>query len=257
MPHGLLILIIGLLIGGIGCVALVARRGESRAIARIRRTPTTRVFDAPAEGLLEICGQVVVGEQGTVCSPLTAREGVVLSIAVDEWLSGHSTSRRPYLRETLRLPFYVDDGSGELARVDPNEAIFISQASELGDDYLAPLRYGKPTRSTVTAEMRTWVASRSTRPVPNVICIEEEMIAPGERVYVLGWAQRRPGPAGAMQLTLSHQGDGEGELLVSNLSEADLLGEVGKRRRKIWILLVLGVSCCAASIAMAVLGQGW
>lgn len=256
MPPGAMLLLLGVLLLGVGLAVLFLRREETDTLRRVRRIPRTPIASAPDRGLVKIGGTVIEGEQGCLRSPVTDREGVVVDVEVS---FHHSTDAgwRPLLRAPHRRAFYVDDGSGELARIEPEGALVVTPAERVGDDYLGPLEWGEPTRSSVTPEMRAWVASRASGPLPKVLLIEEERFAPGGPIFAMGPAVRERRPDGSRLLVLSHRGSGESELLLSNTDEAGLMDEAGRRRRKIWLLVAMGACMIAASLSLAILGVGW
>jgi hypothetical protein len=197
---------------------------ERRQMRRLFRGKIVRIADAPDTGRLRIQGTVVAGELGTIESRVG--EPVVWSRLVSEDLPAsvmmridHSnTTTLPASSAVNRRPFFVDDGSGELALILPD-------AANLG------FKLGELVRLEPTRRMDS----------------TEEIIAIGDRVSVYGTAARKETPdgyriAGARYLELAG-GPGR-ELLVSNLAKQPtrVLGTIAFYARSLLTLIFIGLT---------------
>src|SRR4051812_43475617 len=89
---------------------------------RIMSTPTSPIRQAPG-GLVEVKGRIVPSEQGVLQTPFSGRHAVWARITVQERRQrGRSSYWATIINEVDARSFFVDDGSGELARVLPQNA---------------------------------------------------------------------------------------------------------------------------------------
>jgi E3 Ubiquitin ligase len=212
----------------------------------IKATPTSRVREAPGGALVEIKGTVRAGEE-LVIAPLSGRPAVWFRAHVAESLG---KSSRTLFAQTLSRPFFLDDGSGELARILPDGASF-----ELMIGGRRTLR-GTGITPTVM-ELLGRSASPEVRS-PQAVTYEESALSPGDELYVLGPSRREPGPAipspyrsnAATQLVVSRDPTSAQELLFSDQTEERLVSTLGK-----WIVVsavVTGLGLFFAALAILV-----
>ena len=72
---------------------------------------------------VEVRGRVIAGEEGLVRAPISGHAGVYYRVTVEEGRSSRGGSHWTKLfAETDGHSFYLDDGSGQLARVKPDGA---------------------------------------------------------------------------------------------------------------------------------------
>lgn len=162
--------------GAVSAFALVVVVGHAlragRKLADVRGTPTSPIARAPSSGRVEIAGKVVAGPEGAARSPVLGVDAVTWWTQISEDLG----SARKILATLERdADFFVDDGSGALARVSPKNAKVM----------LAPQRTAGPE-----AEARAHALAVAAKPDidPKRVFFSETVLAPGDAVYALGEA---------------------------------------------------------------------
>ncbi|RYZ56836.1 MAG: hypothetical protein EOP08_17900, partial [Proteobacteria bacterium] len=116
----------------VGIVLTVTGQKGLRRYHRIVDTPTSRVTEAPGNGLVEVKGRVRTSEHGPIVAPFTGRHGVWVSIDVQEYRrSGKSGSWVSVHTERYAHPFWIDDGSGQLARLEPAGGELVVEVPEV------------------------------------------------------------------------------------------------------------------------------
>jgi hypothetical protein len=88
---------------------------------RILATPTSPVRQAMG-GRVEIKGHIAPSEDGLVVAPFSGREVVWARVTVERITGGTSSSSSVVLSKVDSRPFFVDDDSGEVARILPQGA---------------------------------------------------------------------------------------------------------------------------------------
>lgn len=197
---------------------------DRRQMRRLFRGKIVRVADAPDAGRLRIQGVVVPGDLGTI--PSRVGEPVVWSRLVTEDLPAavmmrikqRSAAVLPASTGAQSRPFFVDDGSGELARILPDVA-------NLG------YSLGEIVRLEPTRRMDS----------------TEEIIAVGDRVSVYGTAVRKETPDGyRIQGTryLELAGAPGRELLVTNKDHEPVrvLGTIAFYGRSLLAVIFIGLT---------------
>ena len=173
--------------------------------------PTVRVADAASGADLKIVGRAVASEQGTLVSPFSGRAVVWSRVRLSKthvvdvpwhgrlptWAMDNPARWDPTTEDDLQWrvefdetsvqSFLVDDGSGELARVQPYGArAIVAMKSTAESEYLntepGELQAFMRARGHLTS--RSMGSDRDTR-------FEEAALAPGDLVTVVGLAQRR------------------------------------------------------------------
>jgi len=235
----------------IGGLSMARGREDLARRRRILSTPTSRIADARG-GLVEIAGRLVVGEQGTISAPFSGRQAVFVRVLVEEYRQrGKSGTWVTVFSESMAREFYVEDGSGERARVDPTGAKFVLDRQKIASS--GTFRDPPPALAEFLAshglESTSWLGfNKSMR-------YEEELVAVGDAVYALGPSQREAGPpaldgyrtGATTQLVLNAMGTGDGELLVSNKAERELVSKM---------LRVFVVGAVISAVGLAVMAAG-
>ncbi len=197
--------------------------------ARMLRTATTSISRAKASELAEIKGKVVVGPEGVVRSAVRGRAGVWSRVIVDKWLTQGKSGRweRIYTKKEHK-PFFVDDGSRPMARIEPARANAMLHAATFHVDGL----FRGP--SAQVAEFLSRVGIFAPSLGEPALRIVEEVLEANVAIYALGPARREPGPpvidgyrtAPSDQLVLVGDDGDEGELIVSDRTEAQLMSRL-------------------------------
>ena len=231
-----------LLLGG-GKLLGTARNQRRRK--RIKQTPTCPVSRAPGGSRVEIYGQLTASEQGLIVAPFSGRQAVYIRVVVDEYRQqGKHGYWATIVNESDARDFFVDDGSGEPARVYVQGASFELNAqlvAKSGTFSNAPQHLEQFLKSRGKASTGIFGFNKSMR-------YSEEVLVPGDSLYALGPSRRDAGPSTgsafrtsqSSQLALfAHQGE-ENELLLTNLSEAQLLAKLNHGFVKSLVLLAIG-----------------
>jgi hypothetical protein len=163
-----------------GAMALVGWKDLAKS-RLLLATPTSAIAQAPGGGLVEIKGRVVPSEQGVVVGPISGRQGVHVRVVVWE-------SKSRIIDQTQSCEFWVDDGSGEYARVLPAKASFLQLRSEhtqsgVLEDATAPME---------AFLRRNAMSSSGALGLNRNLHYSEEMLCVGDPVYAIGPSVRQP-----------------------------------------------------------------
>lgn len=222
----LFLTLVGLVVGLV--IVLNARKGLHR-YHRIKNTPTTPVAQAPGTGAVEVKGRAIGGELGLHASPFTGRRGVWVSIDVQELRrQGKSSSWVSIHKESHFNPFWIDDGSGQHARIEP-------AGGELIVDLVQVAASG--TLNDPAPHLQQFLQSRNVSPtnflgMNKSLRFHEFVLAEGDNIYALGCSRRDPGPpvhdgyrmVPSSQLVVFHGQQERDELIISNKEEEKLAG---------------------------------
>src|SRR5260370_17347070 len=104
-----------------GVVIVLSNLNNLARRKRILATPTSPVRQAMG-GLVEIKGHIAPSEEGLVVAPFSGREVVWARVTVERITGGTGTSSSVVLSKVDSRPFFVDDDSGEVARILPQGA---------------------------------------------------------------------------------------------------------------------------------------
>lgn len=251
------LLVIGGILFIVGLIVTLTNTKNFKRRQRILATPTSPIAQAPGSGLVEIKGRIQPSEQGLVQTPFSGRHAVWCRITVQELRSsGRNTYWHTILTEVDGRPFMVDDGSGQLARVMPVGANVILEKQNVASSgtfndaapHLEGFLQSRGLKST------SWLGfNKSMR-------YEEEVLGPGDPLYALGPSRREPGPpvhdgyrmAPGSQLVMFHGVGPEGELLLTNKSEAELTSKLLTGFVVGLVLGGLGVLLGAAGVIAAI-----
>jgi hypothetical protein len=201
--------LIGMCVLAVELVWLVTNVVERR---RIEATPMTLIAATAHGRLAAVSGIVIPSEQGVVVSPPSRREVVLYDVSVSA-----ATGNESDHQEKVSRDFWIRDESGGYARVLPNDAAVIVECIQHG---AWPGRSAGPPgwvrEVDLTADASTWARAKAGlgEQLPT---ISEHVIAPGDRLVVLGKAERDAGSG--VVFFRAHRGD---ELLLSTASHAKL-----------------------------------
>jgi hypothetical protein len=256
---GVVLLVAG---GGVGLFGW-RRRGLQRLVAE---TPTTDARAIADPGVVELTGTVEPAPEegpGTFDSPVGRRDCVVAGWEVEEWDERGDHSSWKTLGDGIRsVPFYVDDGTDRVL-VDPGRHSdpaggFFETLGDLGDfpasvsvdDTVVDFRT-LPVVQRVGAEAETPPHIRSfvsgeravgtqRGSITNLVDIGnahgdrryyENVVRPGDEVYLLGYARPRDDDAGSnvrlrpeTAVVTPPSGGEDGGFLLSTREESALLG---------------------------------
>jgi len=221
-------LVVGGVIFLVGAIIAFAGLKNWRRRSRILGTPTSPVAQAPGNGLVEIKGRVMPSEQGVVVGPFSGAQGVWVRVVVEE---KRSTGRNSYwvdmVNESDGRVFMIDDGSGQMARVDPAGANVMVERHQIATS---------GTFNDAAPHLQAFLASRGMQTTGllgfnRTIRYSEELLSPMQPVYALGPSRRDAGPpvndgyrmVPTSQLVMFAAGGEAGELIVTNKSEEQLV----------------------------------
>ena len=248
---------IGLVIfGGIifiigGVIALVNLKNYKRR-ERIIATPTSPIAQAPGNGFVEIKGRIAPSEQGLVQAPFSGRHCVWVRVTVQELRSsGRSSYWHTVLNEVDGRPFMVDDGSGQQARVMPQNANVILERGVAATS---------GTFNDAQPHIQAFLHSRGLKSTGffgfnKSMRFEEELLSPNDPLYALGPSRREAGPPvndgyrmvpGSMLVMFAGVGP-EGELILTNKTEEQLVSKL------LWGFAG-GLICAGIGLLMAIGG---
>jgi hypothetical protein len=223
--------VIGLILLLIAGITFLTSRKNMRRRARVLNTPTTPIAQSPGGRITEIKGRIVPSERGVVQAPISGRYGVWVRVTVQEQRrSGRNTYWATVIDEAIGQPFMVDDGSGEYARVEPQNANVMLDSHNVASS---------GTFNDAHAHIEAFLQSRGVQSTGffgfnKQMRFNEEIMAPEEVVYALGPARRDPGPPAqtgyrggqSTQLTFFAHGPEDGELLISNKPEHEIVSKL-------------------------------
>lgn len=225
------VLLIGAVAAIVGIIVLLANLSNMKRRQRILATPTSLITEAPGNGPVEIKGRITPSEQGVIQAPFSGRHAVWVRVTVQELRSnGKNRHWHTLFAEDDSRLFFVDDGSGQVARVIAPGANVVLDKQHIADSgtfndpppHLAAFLASRGHATT------SWLGfNKSMR-------YQEEMLAPGDSLYAIGPSRRDAGPpandgyrvAPSSQLVLFHAGSGDGELILTNKSEEALVANL-------------------------------
>ena len=224
------LLIIGGIIFVIGVVVTLSNIKNFQRRSRIIATPTSPIAQAPG-GLVEIKGRIVPSEQGVLQTPFSGRHAVWCRVTVEELRSsGKNSTWVTVLKEVDQRAFMVDDGSGQLARIEPVGANVILDASKVASSGT----FNDPPQHLVNFVQARGITTTSWLGLNKSMRYSEEVLHPQDPLYALGQSRRDPGPpvndgyriVPSSQLVMFHAMGVLGELLLSNKTEDQLTSKL-------------------------------
>jgi hypothetical protein len=174
---------------GVGGVLLFGGVAGIRRLGHLRRTPVLPIAQAGDNTFVAIQGKIVASEEGLATAPFSEREAAWFKVVV-EGKSGKSWDK--LLDESEGRVFLVDDGSGELARVDPNEATF-----EVASDLSSSGRIGHAPKLEAYLDAHKLKVDETLAGmfgIHRMVRYTETALLPGETVLAVGHARRMAGP---------------------------------------------------------------
>lgn len=223
--------IIGGILAVVGLIVTFSNLKNVRRRKRIIDTPTSSIAQASGQGRVEIKGHIAASEQGVVQAPFSQRHGVWVRVLVQELRSsGRSQQWVTIVNEVDFRPFYIDDGSGERAKVMPGGAEVILDTQHIANS---------GTFNDAAPHLRQFLEARGLSTTSFLgfnkrIRYDEQVLVVGDPIYALGPSQRQAGPpvsdgyrmVPGSQLVLSGgQGD-DFELILTNKSEEQLISKL-------------------------------
>ena len=243
---------VGALFALSGSVQMWRSRGDLAKRRLLLSTPTSRIAEADG-GIVEVAGRVVANDGGTFVSPFSNQIAVYLNLIVEEYQQHGKTGRwETIFRDTRQQIFYIDDGSGQLARVDPQGARFVLDRTLIASSGL--LREPPHALGRFLAERGV---NRATRMGFNrQLRFQEELLRPNDPVYALGPTNREAGPPNqegyrtepTTQLAFFSVGAGDGELLLSDKSERALASRLLRPLMVGALIAAVGVILCIMAL---------
>jgi hypothetical protein len=224
-------LVFGGILFVIGVIVALTGLKNYRRRQRILATPTSPIAQDPGNGPVEVKGRIVPGEQGVLQTPFSGRHAVWCRVSVLEYRSsGRSGHWVTILREVDQREFFVDDGSGQMAKVIPVGAEVILDQQQIASS---------GTFNDAPPHLQAFLASRGHSTTSFLgfnksMRYQEEVLAPGDPLYALGPSRRDAGPpvhdgyrmAPSSQLVL-FPGPGEvHELILTNKTEEQLVANL-------------------------------
>lgn len=225
------LLIIGGVIGLLGLIVTLTNLKNVRRRKRIMDTPTSPIAQATGQGRVEVKGHVAAGEQGVLQAPFSGRHGVWARITVQEHRStGRSSYWATIVNETDFRPFYVEDGSGQRARVMPQGAEVILDTQNIANS---------GTFNDAPPHLQAFLTARGLSTTSFLgfnkrIRYDEQVLAVGDTLYALGPSQREAGPPvsdgyrmvpGSQLVMFAGQGE-DFELILTNKAEEQLVSKL-------------------------------
>lgn len=246
------LLVFGTLAFGLGWVFLVSALLQSRRAKAIHRvlasTLPTPIASARPGRVVVIEGTVVPSEQGLVVTRVSGRHAVYHHVVIRRV----SSKVDPCHTAHERRDFWIQDASGACARIAaPLPAVIVRHTRFTPSGRSPPgLMTPHPPEclgyQPFSPSVLSWLGQITT--VDERLMAVEQVIAPGERVQVLGLARRAPD--GTLFLTPAPKLD----LLVSTLSAHELL-ETHRDEHGLALGFVLtGIALCLIGPALAVWG---
>lgn len=232
-PTGFVLVVLGIF-GAIAGAWSARRFGQH--LGPHARTATSPISRTARDRVVEIQGTVAASEQGVLSSPMTGRAAVLFHVEVCD---AEGSVRTVYRADDVRA-FWLDDGSGQRARIEPLGARLTGSTRYVERTDLGIAGPGVALAPLSQAGL-AWVASVAPSVKPRYAVVDETTIFAGQQLLALGYAAT--GPNGELVLR-QHP---EHVLSLSTLPEHELLGVLGERHR-------FQVNLTIGSIALAVVG---
>jgi len=239
--HGFLLFLgAGLVLVGMS-LALSNLRNVARR-KRILATATSPISQAMG-GPVEIKGNIVPSEKGLVEAPLSGRQAVWTRVTVEQYRSGSDGNpggSSIVLNEVNGRPFFVDDKSGEVARIIPDDANVVLDQQSIGN---SGQFHDPPPGFEEFLSMRG-LSSKGFFGFNKTMSFYEELLTPGDALYARGLSRReqgRPdsegsGTASLGQLVMYAATGAGGELILTNKTEKQLASRLLRN-------FVIGITC--------------
>ena len=239
--HGFLLFVgAGLVLVGMFLVLSNLRNVARRK--RILATATSPISQATG-GPIEIKGNIVPSEKGLVEAPLSGRQAVWTRVTVEQYRSGSDGNpggSSIVLNEVNGRPFFVDDNSGEVARIIPDGANVVLDQQSIGN---SGQFHDPPPGFEEFLNMRG-LSSKGFFGFNKTMSFYEELLTPGDALYARGPSRREHGQPGSEgsgtalsgQLVMYADTGTGGELILTNKTEKQLASRLLRN-------FVIGIAC--------------
>jgi hypothetical protein len=230
---------------GLVVMGMILALSNLKNVARRKRilaTATSPISQAMG-GPVEIKGNIVPSEKGLVEAPLSGRRAVWTRVTVTQFHSGSSANSggsTTVLNEVNGRPFFVDDSSGEVARIIPDEANVVLDQQSVGNS--GQFRDAPPGFEEFLSARG--LSSKSFFGFNKTMSFYEELLTPGDALYARGPSRRDHGephsegfgtaPSG--QLVMYADTGTGGELILTNKTEKQLASRLLRS-------FVIGIAC--------------
>jgi hypothetical protein len=212
-----------------GMVMVLSNLNNLARRKRILATPTSPVRQAMG-GLVEIKGHIAPSEEGLVVAPFSGREVVWARVTVERVTGGTSSSSSVVLSKVDSRPFFVDDDSGEVARILPQGANVVVDKAVVSSSF----RQQPPPPHIEDFMRASGLSSTDFFGVRKTMSYIEELLAPGDALYAVGPSRRDPGRpvsdgtgvAPSSQLVMYADPGAHGELILTNKTEEQLVSRL-------------------------------
>lgn len=225
------LLIFGGILFIVGIIMVLTGLKNYRRRQRIIATPTSPIAQAPGNGPVEIKGRIVPGEQGVLQTPFSGRHAVWCRVTVLEHRSsGRSSYWATIINEVDQREFFVDDGSGQSAKIRPLGAEVILDSQNVASSGT----FNDPPQHVVAFLASRGHSAQSFFGFNKGMRYQEEVLAPGDPLYALGPSHREAGPpvndgyrmVPGSQLVLAAGAGEANELILTNKSEEQLVSRL-------------------------------
>lgn len=237
----------GLFFMGVGCHFIHIGRKQYAQSNRITDTNTTSIRDLQP-GTVEVEGTAHLAEDATVRkSPIEMNDAVVARATVEKNVGGEGTNWKIIHEETIREPLIVDDGTGEVRVEFPvdGELVVEQMQTEVNSGHEPPERIQRYVETEPNVDE---VTRRRYGPlgIGEHRRYTEEVIEPGETVYVLGTAREILGSRGERQYLVDEPTE-VGDFILSDKSKDELVQQrkqIGIERLAIGgVFVFMGTAC--------------
>jgi len=184
----------------------------------------------------------VPSEKGLVEAPLSGRHAVWTRVKVEQYHSGSNNtgSWSIVLNEVNGRPFFVDDHSGEVARIIPDGANIVLDQQSIGN---SGQFHDAPPGFEEFLSARG-LSSKSFFGFNKTMNFYEELLTPGDALYARGPSRREQGgpnsegsgTAASGQLVMYAATGPDGELILTNKTEKQLASRLLRN-------FVIGITC--------------
>jgi E3 Ubiquitin ligase len=182
--------------------------------------------------------------------PFSGREVVWARVTVERITGGGTlSSSSVVLSKVDSRPFFVDDDSGEVARILPQGANIVVDKAVVSSGFRQSPPHIEDFMRARNLSTTDFFGRRKT-----MIYIEE-LLAPGDALYAVGPSRRDPGPpvsdgtgvAPSSQLVMYADPGARGELILTNKAEEQLVSRLLRG-------FLLGLICTSAGALAFLVG---
>jgi hypothetical protein len=201
---GTMLLDVGVLLLVSGFIAVYRHHIKAGHARRALELPPVPVAAARDDRHLRISGRIVASDEGCLTAPCSGASAVWFRVRLWRIVARPHGPWAIILEQTESASFYVDDGSGQRAKVKA----------------LGPNVYAETTGfNQVLERTNAFLNERGANWSDGDRC-EEECLRPGDDVSVVGFLQREPGVLQPMEY---RDGMQDGERVVRGAPEHELI----------------------------------